>query len=193
MVNGLLSTIGLATATGLNAYLPLLTVGLLARYTDLVTLNPPYDLLSNPAVLILIAILAVLDFVGDKIPAVDHALHLVGLVVHPVAGAIVSLAADSSAGGGHPVLAAACGLILAGGTHGARAAARPAVTLTTAGLANPMVSFIEDIVSLTLAVLAVLLPVLAFALVMLVVGWTIRQIPRFFRRRKQPQPPAAVE
>jgi len=186
MVNGLLSTFGLATATGLNAYLPLLTVGLLARWTDLVKLNPPYDLLSNPAVLILIAILAVLDFVGDKIPAVDHALHLVGLVVHPVAGIIVALVADSSAGSGHPVLAAACGLILAGGTHGARAAARPVVTVTTGGVVNPVVSFIEDIVSLALAVLAVLVPVLAFALVVLVVGWTVRRIVRFCRRRRQP-------
>src|SRR3954451_14768650 len=163
MVNGLLSTFGLATATGLNAYLPLLTVGILARYTELVTLNPPYDLLSNPVVLVLIGILAVLDFIGDKIPALDHVLHLAGLIVHPVAGAIVSLAADSSAGGAHPVLAAACGLILAGCTHGARATARPAVTVSTAGVANPMISFIEDIVSLTLAVLAVLLLVLAFA------------------------------
>lgn len=187
MGNGLLSTFGLATATGLNAYLPLLTVGLLARWTDLVTLNPPYDLLSNPAVLILIAILAVLDFVGDKIPAVDHALHLAGLVIHPVAGIIVALVADSSAGAAHPVLAAACGLILAGGTHGARAVARPVVTATSAGVVNPVVSLIEDIVSLALAVLAVLVPVLAFALVVLVVGWTVRRILRFYRRRRQSQ------
>jgi hypothetical protein len=185
MVNGLLSSFGLATATGLNAYLPLLTIGLLARYTDLVRLNPPYDLLSNPTVLILIAVLALLDFVGDKIPAVDHALHVAGLVVHPVAGALVSLAANSSAGEMHPVLAAACGLILAGGLHGARAVARPGVTVTTAGVGNPVVSFIEDVVSLALAVLAVLLPVLAFVLVVLVVGWTVRRIVRLFRRPRE--------
>jgi len=188
MVNGLLAIFGLATATGLNAYFPLLTVGLLARYTDLIKLNPPYDLLSNPAVLVLIAVLALLDFVGDKIPVVDHALHLVGLVVHPIAGAMVSLAAENSASGTHPVLAAVCGLILAGGTHAARAAARPVATVTTAGLGNPVVSLIEDIVSLILAVLAVLLPVLAFVLVVLIVGWTVRRILRFFRRRREPQP-----
>ena len=51
-----------------------------------------------------------------------------------------------------------------------------------------MVSLIEDIVSLTLAVLAVLLPVLAFVLVVLIVGWTVRRILRFFRRRREPQP-----
>ena len=72
----------------------------------------------------------------------------------------------------HPVLATICGLVLAGGTHGARAAVRPAATLTTGGLMNPVVSFVEDAVSGTLAVLAILLPMLAFALVLLVAVWT---------------------
>src|SRR5919205_163688 len=103
---GLLSAFGLATAAGLNAYLPLLVVGLLARYTDLVTLNPPYDLLGHPLVLVMLATLAVLDFVGDKVPGLDHALHIAGLIIHPVAGALVALAASNSAGSVHPVLAA---------------------------------------------------------------------------------------
>jgi hypothetical protein len=185
---GLFSALGLATAAGLNAYVPLLVVGLLARCTDLVTLNPPYDLLSHPVVLIVIALLAVLDFVADKIPCVDHALHAAGLVIHPTAGVLLALAADSSAGGVHPVLAAGCGLVLAGGTHGARATVRPAATVTTGGLMNPVVSFVEDVVSGTLAVLAVLLPVLAFALVLLVVVWTARRLARFFRRDQQAPP-----
>jgi hypothetical protein len=162
-----------------------LVVGLLARYTDLVTLNPPYDLLSHPVVLVVVALLAVLDFVADKIPGVDHALHAAGLIIHPTVGVLLALAADSSAGGVHPVLAALCGLVLAGGTHGARAAVRPAATVTTGGLMNPVVSFVEDVVSGTLAVLAVLLPVLAFALVLLVFVWTARRLARLFRRDKR--------
>jgi hypothetical protein len=187
MFHGLLPACGLATASGLNAYLPLLTLGLLARWTNLVRLAPPYDLLSHPAVLLLIAALAVLDFVADKVPGVDHALHVAGLIVHPVAGALVALAGSSSAGGVHPALAAACGVILAGGTHGARAAARPVATATTAGLANPVISFLEDVAALTLAVLAVLLPLLALALVVLVLAWAVRRILRFFRPPGQPR------
>ena len=185
MLTGLLSAFGLATATGLNAYLPLLVLGLLARFTDLVTLNPPYDLLGNPVVLVVLATLAVLDFAADKIPGVDHALHVAGLVIHPVAGAIVSLAAATPGGDVHPALAAVCGLALAGGTHGARAAARPVATATTAGLANPVVSFLEDVLSLVLAVLAVLLPALACLLVVLVVVWTVRRLRGFWRWRRQ--------
>jgi hypothetical protein len=176
MFNGLLSSLGLATATGLNAWLPLLVVGLLARWTDLVKLNPPYDWLSEPVVLIVLAILCLLDFIADKIPAVDHAMHAVGIVLHPVAGALVSLAANSEAGEVHPVLSIVCGLILAGGTHGARAAVRPVATATTGGLANPVLSLIEDVLSLSLAFLAVVLPVVALGVIALVfvgLGWRL--------------------
>jgi len=100
-MNGLLSILsafGLSTAAGLNAYIPLLTIGLLARYTDLVRLNDPYDVVAHPVFLLVVAVLALLDLIGDKIPTVDHALHLAGLVISPAAGAIVFLAANSSTG-----------------------------------------------------------------------------------------------
>jgi hypothetical protein len=185
MIAGLLSVLGLGTATGLNAYLPLLVIGLLARYTDLVALNPPYDLLSNPVVLTALAVLAVLDFAADKVPVVDHALHVAGLVIHPVLGALVCLAATSSAGSVHPVVAAVCGLVLAGGTHGARAAARPVATVGTVGLANPAVSFAEDVLSLVLTALAVLVPTLALLLVVLIILWTVRRLWRWVAPRPQ--------
>jgi hypothetical protein len=166
-IASLLSAFGLSTAAGLNAYIPLLVIGLLDRYTDLVRLNAPYDVLSNPWVLLVIGVLALIDFVGDKVPAVDHAFHAVGVIVHPVAGAVMFMAANASTGAVDPVLAAICGVILAGLTHGARAAARPVATATTAGVANPVVSFVEDIGSLALSVLAVVVPLLAFILVLL--------------------------
>lgn len=166
-ITALMSALGLSTAAGLNAYIPLLVVGLLARYTDLVRLDAPYDLLANPFVLLAIGLVALLDFVGDKVPAIDSALHTVGLVVHPIAGAIVFLASNSEAGAVSPVLAAICGLIVAGGTHAARATARPLATATTGGVGNPVISFTEDVAALVISGLAVFLPVVAFVLVLL--------------------------
>src|SRR5262249_36016439 len=99
-------------------------------------------------------------------------------------GVLLSLAADSAAGGVHPVLAAICGLLLAGGTHGARSAVRPAATVTTGGLMNPGGGFVEGTISGALAVLAILLPPLAFVLVLLVVVWAVLRLARFFRRDK---------
>lgn len=178
-ITSLLSAFGLSTAAGLNAYLPLLTVGLLARYTNLIHLGEPYGLLTNPLVLLVIAVLALLDFIGDKIPAVDHVLHTVGLVIAPIAGAILFLSANSATGSISPLLAAICGILVAGATHGARATARPLATFTTAGVANPVISFMEDVSALVLSVLAIILPVLAFVLVLLFAGlmfWLYRRL-----------------
>jgi hypothetical protein len=130
-----------------------------------------------------LGVLAALDFIGDKIPAVDHALHVAGMVIHPVAGAILFMAANSSTGSVHPVLSAICGLALAGGAHGVRAAVRPAATATTAGIANPVVSFVEDVLSLIVAVLAVVLPILAAALILAFVILLVRFRRRWTRKR----------
>jgi Domain of unknown function (DUF4126) len=178
-----LSAFGLSTAAGLNAYLPLLVVGLLARYTNLVHLTEPYSLLSSPVVLLVIAVLALLDFVGDKIPAVDHALHAVGLIVAPIAGAILFMAINGQAGAVSPLLAAICGVILAGGAHSARATARPLATVGTGGVANPVISFLEDVTSLVLSVVSIILPVLAFLLVVLFAVLMVLLFRRLRRRR----------
>ena len=114
-VLNLFQAFGLSAASGLNAYVPLLVVGLLARFTNLIHLHGPYDVLTHPLVLAALAALAALDFVGDKVPGVDHVLHLLGLVVHPAAGALLFLAANSDTATVNPVLAAVCGLALAGG------------------------------------------------------------------------------
>jgi hypothetical protein len=170
----------------------LLVVGLLARWTDLIRLNPPYDALTDPVVLIVLGVVALIEFVGDKIPVVDHVLHAVGVVVHPAAGMVVFLAANNAADGIDPRLAAACGLALALGAHGARMAYRPLVTATTGGLGNWAVSLIEDVVAVVLAILAIVVPALAAALVVLAVLLVGRRVGRMWRRwrdRKRLRPP----
>ena len=181
-LSSLLTAFGLSTAAGLNAYLPLLVVGLLGRYTNLIHLSEPYHLLSNPVVLLVIAVLALLDFVGDKIPAVDHGLHAAGLIIAPVAGAIVFMAANGQVGAVSPLLAAICGVILAGTAHGARATARPLATATTGGVANPVLSFLEDVTALILSILAIIIPVVAFVLVVLFTVLIVMLIRRMRRR-----------
>ncbi len=178
-ITSLLSAFGLSTAAGLNAYLPLLTVGLLARYTNLIHLNDPYSLLSHPVVLLVVAVLALLDFVGDKIPAIDHALHTAGLLIAPIAGAIVSMSASSGVGSVSPLLAAICGIVVAGATHSARTTVRPLATVTTAGFANPVISLLEDATSLSLSVLAIVIAPVAFLLVVLfalLMFWLYRRL-----------------
>jgi hypothetical protein len=165
----LFSAFGLSSAAGLNAYLPLLIVGLITRYTDLWQLAPPYDILASPVALGILGVLAAVDFLADKIPVVDHIAHAVGAVVHPVAGAILFASQNNVLTDVHPVVGMAAGVILAGGFHAGRAAVRPVATATTGGIGNPVLSFLEDLVSVTLTVLAVFLPLIAFALFLVLV------------------------
>lgn len=174
----LLGAFGLSSAAGLNAYIPLLAVGLLAR-AGYLSLPQPYSLLATVPVLVVLAVFAVVDFVADKIPAVDHAAHIVGAFLNPVAGAIVFASQTRLMGNIHPAVALAAGFLVAGGFHAARAAARPVATTATAGIANPVLSFAEDATSLTVSLLAVFAPILAILLLVLLVAggvWAWRRL-----------------
>lgn len=181
LLSGLLSSLGLSGAAGLNAYIPLLMVGLLTR-SGVMALAAPYDLLANPWVLIGIAVIGALDFVGDKIPGVDHALHLLGSVVSTAAGAIL-FASRSGLAEVPPGLSLALGLVVAGGVHATRTALRPVATATTGGLANPVVSTAEDGLSLGLSVLAVFVPALAAGLLVVLAFLAYRLWARVRGRR----------
>jgi hypothetical protein len=169
--------LGLSATSGLRAYLPLLAVGVdtllfspnsqcSQGQTDLVQLSKPFhDLFGGPSTpWYLVAILAVLaggEFVVDKVPLLDHASDLVHTVIRPLAGAVVMAGISNPLSNWNPWAAAGVGAILALSVHGAKAATRPAVTATTAGIGNPVVSLIEDIAVVLLTVLSLLAPFLA--------------------------------
>lgn len=182
-VVGLMTALGLSTAAGLNAYLPLLIVGGLDRWTDLLTLDAPYDTLAEPGVMLAIGAVALVDFVGDKIPAIDSVLHAIGLVVAPVAGGLVALAATGNEAV-DPAFAVVLGVAAAGATHGARSIVRPASTAFTGGAGNPVLSLGEDAISTLLAFSAVIVPVVAFVVALLVFGLLFWGARRVWRRRR---------
>lgn len=156
-MDGILSGFGLAGAAGLNAYIPLLILGIANRlgYADL---NAPYDLLGSNIGLGVLAVLLLVEVLADKVPGVDHVNDVINTVVRPAAGGVLVL---SSAGAGtlHPGFAALLGIITAGGIHATKASARPLVTATTGGLGNPVVSVIEDVASFGLTILALIAPI----------------------------------
>ncbi len=159
-VSNLAAAFGLSTSAGLNAYLPLLIVALTARFTSLIRLKPPFSALTNGWIILLLAVLLAVEIVADKVPVVDSANDVVQTVVRPVAGAILFAAATNAVSEIHPVLAMACGVILAGGVHAIKATARPAITAATGGIANPLVSAGEDVAAAVISIAALLLPIL---------------------------------
>jgi hypothetical protein len=176
---------GLSTSAGLNAYLPLLVVALLARFTDLISLEPPWDAMESWWVIAVLAVLLLIEMLVDKVPAVDTANDAIQTFIRPVAGAILFAASSGVVGDTHPVLALICGLVVAGGVHAVKATARPVVTGTTGGLLNPVVSVFEDVLSFVVAVLSILVPILGLILLLLIVIWFIR---RRRRRHEGPSP-----
>jgi hypothetical protein len=173
------AALGLSAAAGLNAWLPLFGAAL-AQRLDLVDLAQPFDDLSGTGALLVLAVLTIADFVGDKIPAVDSVLHAVGTIIAPVSGAAL-FTGQTGADTDLPTLAAiVLGGSVAASIHAGRATIRPISTVGTAGMANPLLSLIEDAGSLVLTLAAFLVPVLALlgviALVVLIlVLWRRRR------------------
>lgn len=181
MIEGLLdlaSAFGLSTSAGLNASIPMLVLALLARFTELVKLGEPWSALTSWWIIGLLAVLLVVDVLADKIPAIDTVNDVIQTLVRPTAGAIVFAATTQNTIHLNPVLAFACGVVLAGGVHLAKSGGRPVVTATTGGVGNPIVSTIEEIVATLVSLAAIIFPYLILAwlfllvlLVYLVVRW----------------------
>ena len=171
---GIMSAFGLSASAGLNAYIPLLVVGVIAHYTNWIQLTPPYNLLANPWILILVSVLLIIEMLADKIPAVNHINDIIQTVFRPAAGAIVFAASAHAMTGIHPVLALACGLLVAGSVHTVKSVAvRPAVTAATGGAANIPVSLAEDGVATAVSILSIVIPVLAGVILIIVVALII--------------------
>src|SRR5512138_3411730 len=149
--------IALAASAGLRAWLPLLLAGGLARM-GVLDLGPSFQFLASNKALVLFGVATVIELVGDKIPAVDHALDVLGTPLRPAAGAL--LAASVLGTVSDPLTALVIGTAVGAPSalvpHAAKAALRTASTAATGGLANPVLSLLEDVLSVLTFVLAVL-------------------------------------
>ena len=187
----MLTGFGLATAAGLNAYIPLLAMGLLSRFTDLVTLPQGWTWLENGWVMSIVAILLVIEIIADKIPALDSVNDMIQTVVRPTAGGIVfgsGTAAQTSAVADPGAFAqsgqwipVAVGVVVALAVSLTKSTVRPAANVATAGMAAPALSTMEDFASVTLVFLSILLPVLVLVAAIALAWVAIRLIRR--RRR----------
>ena len=192
----LLTGVGLASAAGLNAYIPLLALGLLARFTDVVNLPHGWSWLENGWVLAIVAVLLTVEVVADKIPALDSVNDVIQTFVRPTSGGIVFGAGTASqtasvadpgafvtSGQWIPV---AIGVVVALVMHLTKTAVRPVANVATAGVAAPVLSTFEDVTSVGLVFAALLLPVLVLA-ALVFIAWVAFAL---WRRRRRTRTPA---
>ncbi len=179
--------IALAAAAGLRAWLPLFAAGGLARL-GVLELGSSFQFLASDKALALFGLATAIEIIGDKIPAVDHALDVIGTPLRPLAGAV--LAASVLGTVADPLTSAVLGIAVGAPSalvpHVAKSALRAASTTATAGLANPALSFVEDALAVVLLIFAVLIPLAAVALV----GLTLAFATRWLRRRRALAPAA---
>ncbi len=173
-LGGIFTAFGLSASAGLNAYIPLLAISLLAKFTDLIKLQSPWDTLESPWIIGLLVVLICIEFFADKVPAVNHINDIIQTFVRPVAGALLFAASAKVITDIHPILSLAAGLLVAGSVHAVKSlAVRPAVTATTAGAGNVPVSILEDVVSGVVSILSIVIPVLFAVVAIILTSWVV--------------------
>lgn len=179
-VLNIFSAFGLSASAGLNAYIPLLMVALLARYTNLITLNSPWDALTSWWIIGLLIVLSIVEFFADKVPAVNHVNDAIQTLIRPAAGAVLFAASARVVTDVHPILSIGMGLMIAGGVHAVKSLAiRPVVTATTGGAGNVPISILEDFISTVFSFLSILVPVLIACILVLICAYIVwRQFTR---------------
>ena len=163
----LLASLGLSLSAGVRAYLPVLAVGIASHLGSFggfkVTLLPQFSWVGDPLFMGLLVLLTVYEISADKIPVVDHLNDTVHTVIRPLSGALIftctsNILTDHGQIG--MLIAALIGGSMAATTHIAKAGVvRPASTVTTFGLANPIISLGEDVLVIGMSVLMLVVPV----------------------------------
>ncbi len=179
VVPSLAMGIGLAACAGIRAWLPLLLAGGLARW-GVIELGPSFQFISSDRALILFGIATVIEILGDKIPAVDHTLDSISTVLRPVAGSV--LAASVLWQVSDPLTALTLGVAVGAPTslvpHAAKSVLRAASTTLTGGLANPLISVLEDVLAFGLFLLTVLVPVAVAVTLVVIAALVLRRLAR---------------
>ncbi|CAM5779685.1 DUF4126 domain-containing protein [Cellulomonas persica] len=190
-----LTGIGLATAAGLNAYIPFLVVALLARFTDVVVLPDGLTWMESWWAIGIGTVLLVADVVLDKVPVVDSVNDAIQTAIRPLSGGVVFAATSAAADleesrwvQDHPWVPFVAGVVVALVVHAGKATVRPVVNAATLGAGAPVVSTVEDGTSVGLSLAAVFVPllVLVFLVALVVVIVTLRR-----RRRAATRTPEA--
>lgn len=174
--------LGLAASTGLRTFLPLLMLAGAARLGLFgIELNDKMAWLASDAALWALGAATAIEFVGDKVPAIDHMLNAVGFVARPLAAIVAAYAVFGEM---DPIVAAVAAVIVGAPAalafNAAQGGTRLASTATTGGLGNPVLSFLEDVLAVATVLIAFLAPLL-IPVVLAFLLWLVWRLARRFR------------
>jgi hypothetical protein len=186
---GIALGIGLAAATGLRAFLPLLLAGMAAR-ADLLPITEAFAWLATTPALVTLGVAAVFETLAYYVPGLDHALDVLAGPAAMVAGVVASASVMTDV---PPYVLWPVAIIAGGGvaglTKGGAALVRAKAGLATAGIANPVVSTAETVGALGMTALAIAVPLLSLLAIIVFLAWAVRKAGRIlFGRRPRAEP-----
>jgi hypothetical protein len=178
--------IGLAAAVGFRVFLPLLVVSV-AGYSGYLPLSESFSWLATLPALLMLSVAAVLEIAAYYIPGVDNLLDTVATPAALVAGTVVAAAVMADL---PPLVKWTTAIIAGGGAAGITQAVtgllRAKSTVTTGGLGNAVIATGELGGSLVTSLLALFLPLVALAFVVLFCWISVKLIRKLFRRAPNP-------
>jgi hypothetical protein len=178
--------IGLAAACGFRVFVPTLVIGIAVR-ADLLTLADGFEWMGSWVAIAAFGTATLFEISAYYLPWLDNLLDTVSTPIAIVAGVIVSAAFIQDM---HPAMKWSLAVIAGGGAagtiSGGLAGIRLASTLTTGGIANPIVSTIEWIFAIVMSLLAIFLPIIAAVVAFALVAFFIRSAYRFAVRNSNP-------
>jgi len=173
--------IGLAAAVGFRVFLPLL-IASIAAHTGHIHLDANFAWLGSLPAMTMLGVAAVVEVLAYYVPAIDNLLDTITTPLALAAGTIVSAAVITDL---PPLIKWSTAIIAGGGvaaiTQGVTTLVRAKSTAFTAGLGNPVISTVEMIAAVVVALLAVLAPLIAIALVAAFCLLVVRAVRRFLR------------
>jgi hypothetical protein len=176
--------IGLSASCGFRVFVPLLAASIAAK-TGILPLGAGFEWMGSTPALVAFAVATVLEIAGYYIPFVDHILDTITTPASVAAGTL--LTASVLTPSIDPMLKWGLGIIVGGGSAGiiqaGTALTRATSTVTTAGVANPVVATVEHILSVIGSILSFLMPLIIAGIVVLMIVLMLFFITRYFKKR----------
>jgi Domain of unknown function (DUF4126) len=174
------TAMGSAWLSGINLYATVVTLGILERF-HLVKLPGGLTMLGEWWVIGLAGILYVIEFVADKIPAVDTAWDALHTFIRVPAGAVLAASAFAEFDPAVKIAALIMGGGIALSSHGTKAATRLAANTSPEPLSNIALSLGEDALAFGSAILMAFYPVAILIVVVIFLIIALWLLPKIFR------------
>ncbi len=179
--------VGLAATCGFRVFVPLLVMGI-AGLSGYLQLAPGFTWITSLPAVIIFGIATVIEIAAYFIPYVDNLLDSISVPASVIAGVLVAASVITDI---HPLLRWALAIIAGGGIAAVTSlisnGAHGVSTVASGGIANPVVSGAESVLSVLSSIIAIAVPVLAVILIVVLVFIAFRVLRHYKRKLKNSQ------